>query len=876
MKKTLAILLALALVLCMMPSAAFATTPELGTGEVITGLIVEDIPAQTYNGTAIKPALTVKGTVAPTKTVTLSSDEYIAEYTANQDAGTGKVTVKLKSDENITAEKTFTINKLDLGSSSVKISETAPITSVEDAANKVQVMCGNTPITEGFTKTAEISSSDKGTVLVTVTADANATNLTGTTTAAFYLRTAFDSSYSVSAGSLTYTGEALKPALSFKKGTSLISLVEGRDYTVDYSDNVNAGACAITITGIGKYTGTIQGSFSILPKTITNVTATIPNISQNGAIAPVVKDGQKTLVKGVDYTYVEPVTSVPGNKSLVITGIGNYSGTKTVSYTVIDSKNVFDADNVTFGTGAPYYNGSMQYQAVTVKIGNTTLRNGVDYKVEYTSYVNGKAVTNSYAKDAGVYTVTVTGIGSYSGTATGSFRIEQVPLEWAEIVLGSSTVLYDGVYVPKVSVRHISGGFYFPESDYTVTYNYLKYNSAYLRPTVTVTPTGKGNLKAGTVSTLSKEITYSGRSISNCTVNFTDYRSSKNYDGTTTRPSVTVRDYSQNRTLVLNSDYTVTYKDAAGKTVTGLKDAGTYTVVITGIGPYSGTTTLTYTIVGIDISKYTVTLRENSVNADGYGKTPTIVSVKNGVYNTVNSSDYLISYEDSTGKTVLSMATPGTYKVVVTGRNGYTGSTYATYRIVGTPQEIKIAKTAYKVYPTSDSFKISASATGDGTGFSYVSNNPSVATVDAYGNVTVHKIGRAVITVTTTGMKKSDPASDEVYVKVHPLKTTLTQKPWNVSGKSGTIKVRWNKQDEVTKYQIRYSRNSKFTAGTYSTKTVNNSSLPYETQSTSLSKLTKGQRYYIKVRAVKEVYNENGVKITYYGKWSNWRSVVVK
>lgn len=341
------------------------------------------------------------------------------------------------------------------------------------------------------------------------------------------------------------------------------------------------------------------------------------------------------------------------------------------------------------------------------------------------------------------------------------------------------------------------------------------------------------------------------------------------------KPSVVVKDYSLNKTLVLNSDYTVTYKDAAGKTVAGFKDAGTYTVIITGIGAYSGTTSLTYTINGIDISGYTVTLKESSVKADGYNKVPVIVSVKNGYYTTLSSADYTVAYEDAAGKTVYSMSTPGTYKVVVTGKNGYSGSTYATFRIVGTPQEIKIAKTSYKVYKDSDSFKINATATGDGTGFSYVSSNPEVATVSATGVVTIHKIGRAKITVTTTGMKKSEPASDDVYVKVYPDKTKITQKP-QTEGNKGSFRARWEKQDDVTYYEIRYARNSKFTSGTYLTKKVNASTLNYTTQSTKVTGLKSGARYYVKVRAVKVVTNDYGQQLKYYGTWSNWRSVVTK
>ena len=41
------------------------------------------------------------------------------------------------------------------------------------------------------------------------------------------------------------------------------ALVEGRDYTVTYKDNINAGTATVIITGIGCYTGTVERTFTI-------------------------------------------------------------------------------------------------------------------------------------------------------------------------------------------------------------------------------------------------------------------------------------------------------------------------------------------------------------------------------------------------------------------------------------------------------------------------------------------------------------------------------------------------------------------------------------------------------------------------------------
>ena len=68
----------------------------------------------------------------------------------------------------------------------------------------------------------------------------------------------------------------------------------------------------------------------------------------------------------------------------------------------------------------------------------------------------------------------------------------------------------------------------------------------------------------------------------------------------------------------------------------------------------------------------------------------------------------------------------------------------------------------------------------------------------------------------------------------------MTRKPWT-AGK-GKIKVRWNKQDNVTRYEVRYSKNKSFKKGTYKTKKVNAAVNAYTTQRTEqrLHLLCKG------------------------------------
>ena len=62
-----------------------------------------------------------------------------------------------------------------------------------------------------------------------------------------------------SIGDLTYTGEALTPALS------VADLTAGTDYEVAYTNNTDAGTATATVTGKGNYEGTIVRNFTIKP-----------------------------------------------------------------------------------------------------------------------------------------------------------------------------------------------------------------------------------------------------------------------------------------------------------------------------------------------------------------------------------------------------------------------------------------------------------------------------------------------------------------------------------------------------------------------------------------------------------------------------------
>ena len=65
----------------------------------------------------------------------------------------------------------------------------------------------------------------------------------------------------LSGAAYKYTGKPQTPSVTVKYGSS--TLKKDRDYTVSYSNNIYVGTATVTVTGKGKYTGSVKKNFSI-------------------------------------------------------------------------------------------------------------------------------------------------------------------------------------------------------------------------------------------------------------------------------------------------------------------------------------------------------------------------------------------------------------------------------------------------------------------------------------------------------------------------------------------------------------------------------------------------------------------------------------
>ena len=221
--------------------------------------------------------------------------------------------------------------------------------------------------------------------------------------------------------SVTYTGSAKKPNVTVKDGD--YTLVEGKDYTVTYSNNTNAGTATATVTGKGNYTGSVSKNFTI-NKASRDVTFNPYHFTRtfgdpDFTIVPTTSGGGILSYSSNDIS-IATVNSSTGKVHIVgvgkvritarLSGSSNYRPASDWYEVTVVAKEV--AATMIGEIAEQTYTGSPLTPAVVVTDGDATLTEETDYTVEYTNNT-----------ETGEATVTITGKGNYTGTVSTTFTI---------------------------------------------------------------------------------------------------------------------------------------------------------------------------------------------------------------------------------------------------------------------------------------------------------------------------------------------------------------------------------------------------------------------------------------------------------------------
>lgn len=313
----------------------------------------------------------------------------------------------------------------------------------------------------------------------------------------------------------------------------------------------------VTIEGLNYRNKTYDGS-AIQP------TGTLQVTGGNVPVSELEVKYEGTSANGTNYSNSDAPKDAGTYKVTYKVADSNENYTGSVEYTfTISPKNVTAG---MIGTiAAQEYTGSAITPEPVVMDGNMMLISGKDY--DFSSDKNINAGENTA-------TVTISGKGNYTGTASQTFTIKPKDIKGAAITLQSDSLGYTGlmreVKITSVTLDQVT----LTANDYTIVNNSNKQINA--DDSITLTIAGKGNY-TGTATTTWK-ITKATPELGNFDVT-PDFSQKQTYDGKPKEMTAKTKNG-----VIDMGDVTVCYEGISGTTYTRSEtaptNAGTYKVIL--------------------------------------------------------------------------------------------------------------------------------------------------------------------------------------------------------------------------------------------------------------------------------------------------------
>ena len=365
--------------------------------------------------------------------------------------GTGYVTVTASANgyDSVSKDVKIVVSKKSLNNGLITLSETSYVYDGTYKKPAATVTFGGKVLQEG--KDYTISYRNNLNVGVTTVIATGMGDYTGYTSKNFTITKRAMAGGTVSvASSVSFTGSNITPSVTVKVAGR--TLTSGTDYTVSYSNNKNVGTSNVYVYGKGNYSGSLSAKFDIVPAkqqiqkletrykgfyidwaqkgsaTGYDVEYSV-NANMSGAVSKhLTASKPDTLtVSGLagDKTYYVRVRSYTNRNGKVY--YGAWSDVKSIK----TANNDITKASVS-GISTKAFTGKAITQNVTVKVGNTVLKNGTDYTV---SYSNNKKV--------GKATVKITGKGKYGGVITKTFKINPAKQKIQKLTAKSKAFFID-------------------------------------------------------------------------------------------------------------------------------------------------------------------------------------------------------------------------------------------------------------------------------------------------------------------------------------------------------------------------------------------------------------------------------------------------
>lgn len=334
-------------------------------------------------------------------------------------------------------------------------------------------------------------------------------------------------------------------------------LEKEKDYTIEFSNNTNAGTAVVLMKGINHYTGSVQENFTIHKAD--------PDYGDIGSLNAVYRDclGDIQLPQRDngsfiwEYNQSMSVGTVGTNTSYAVRFVpddkSNYNTIRNIPVEIKVEKK--DISLVSFSDmKAKTYTGEEQTQNLYVKDGEVKLVKDKDYVVTYEDNIN-----------AGVTKVTIKGVDNYKGQQQMEFNIEKAIPEYPKLSTLNAT--YKDTLSQIALPEDENGTFVFMEDKDTFVGD-VGVNSFYVK----YEPKDAKNYR--TVDNIPVTVKVQPLDLSTAVVSGVKdaYATGKEV-----KPKVSVE--FQGKTLLCGEDYTVGYANNVypGKAAVVVKGMGNYT-----------------------------------------------------------------------------------------------------------------------------------------------------------------------------------------------------------------------------------------------------------------------------------------------------------
>ena len=465
-------------------------------------------------------------------------------------------------------------------------------------------------------------------------------NFAGTARALFTITPASLADATVSIEDATYTGDLIEQPAEVLFGKT--PLTEDEDFTVSYTDNLNAGTAQAVLTGKGNFTGSVSKAFEILKASVAGAEITVPDVVYTGSeVEPALQVtlGGRALIPDEDYTAVYMSNTQVGTATVTISGVNNYKDAASETFAITKA----DLADVSLDEMAPViYTGEAFTPVPVLTWYGAALEKDADFTLAYED--------NTDAGTARV-TVTSTADSSFKGTRTLTFSILPCPVNTAQVTVGDGGV-YDGSEHRADVAVAMKGAPLAEGTDYSLTYT-----NATNAGTATVRIEGAGNY-SGLVT---KQYVLRPADLSEAVLGEIQ---DQTYTGKAIKPAVTLT--FDGKALVQDTDFTLSGTDNV--------NVGTASVKAAGIGNYTGeTAAATFAILPRNIAEAAAEKIADQLYT-GQALEPAVSLAYDGKKLAAGTDFEVTAYENNTAT--------GTASVTVEGRNNFGGSKTLTFNIL--------------------------------------------------------------------------------------------------------------------------------------------------------------------------------------------------